>query len=264
MSTDLPVKTYESIQLNRVLAEILHPGGLDLTERMAQIATISRSSHILDVGCGRGKSIFFYASQYGCQATGLDLSPISVAMAFEGSVVEGLTDRVHFTVAGACQLPYVDSEFDAVFCECTLSLVNNKAEAFREIARVVRPGGWVVLADVVLKKMLSNAFKQELGFVCCFSEALTLEGYQEKALKVGLHQILVEDHSITLKQTAYKVSAGYGSLNEFWYQFGQGNLPCCNSNSPSPKTGSSGFGWKALFSQGKPGYWIMAWKKPEG
>ena len=170
---------------------------------------------------------------------------------------------MQFTVAAASQLPYTDAEFDVVFCECTMSLVGDKARAFHELARVVKPGGRVVLSDVVLKHALSDSFKQELGFVCCFTEALTLEGYREQAAKAGLAPILMEDHSTALKQAAYKVSVGYGSLDEFWSQFGQGKIPCCNTGSTPSTTGASGGGWKALFSQGKPGYWMLVWEKLE-
>ena len=265
MKVEEIVKTYESTQLNRVLEESLHPGGLDLTGRMAEVAGIDRTACILDVGCGRGTSTLFYTRQYKCRGIGADLSPASIAIASERCVAEGLADMAHFMVAGACQLPYAEAEFDVVFCECTMSLIADKAEAFREIARVVRPGGRILLSDVVLKHRLSDSFKQEIGFSCCFTEALTLEGYQEHALNAGLHPILVEDHSKALKQTAYRVSVGYGSLEAFWSQFGQGKIPCCNSEPTSSSiSSSSGGGWKAIFTQGKPGYWLLAWKKPEG
>jgi len=265
MSTEAIVKTYESTQLNRVLEETLHPGGLDLTGRMAEIAGIDQTSYILDVGCGRGTSLLFYTQQYGCRGTGADLSPTSIAIASERCAAAGMSEKTKFSVAGACQLPYADAEFDAVFSECTMSLVTDKARAFREMARVVKPGGRVVLSDVVLKHALSAAFKQELGFVCCFSEALTLGEYQEYASSAGLDLLLSEDHSKALLQTAYRVSVGYGSLDEFWSQFGQGKIPCCNTGSTSSeqKSPTSGIGWKALFKEGKPGYWMLAWEKPE-
>ncbi len=260
MSAEAIVKTYESTQLNRVLDEALHPGGFGLTKRMAEVAGMDRASRILDVGCGRGRSILFYTKQYGCRGIGVDLSPISIAIALEHITTARMSEKVQFAVASACQLPYADAEFDIVLSECTLSLVTDKAGAFRELARVVKPGGRVVVSDVMLKYTLSNSFKQELGFVCCFTEALTLEGYQEHSSNAGLDLFMAEDHSITLKQTAYRVSVGYGSLEEFWSQFGQGNIPCCNSGSTS---GATGGGWKELFKQGKPGYWLLAWEKPE-
>jgi hypothetical protein len=259
MRRQAAVKTYESTQLNQVLEETLHPGGLNLTKRMAEAADLDREQKILDVGCGRGTSLLFFTRHYGCTGMGVDLSPVSIAVAVKRRAEEGVADRVRFAAGGANKLPCVDNEFDVVFSECTLSLANNKAEVIREMARVVRPGGRIVITDIALKHALSDAFKRELGFVCCFSEALTLDGYQTLALNAGLKSLLVEDHSIALKQTAFKVSQGYGSLDEFWTRFGQGRLPCC---SPGAVLVSSGVGWKDLFRRGRPGYWLLAWEKP--
>jgi hypothetical protein len=260
MRKQAAVKTYESAQLNQVMEEALHPGGLNLTKRMAEVANLDRAQQILDVGCGRGTSILFFTRQYGCSGMGVDLSPVSIAVASDRSVADGLADKVRFSVACADELPCDDNQFDVVFSECTLSLANSKAKVFHELARVVKPGGRIVISDIALKHTLSSEFKQDLGFVCCFSEALTLEGYQALASDAGLTLLLAEDHSIALKQTAFKVSQGYGSLDEFWTRFGQGQLPCCGSGSPSV---SSGVGWKELFKQGRPGYWLLAWKKPQ-
>ena len=254
------VKTYESVQLNTVLEESLHPGGLHLTERMAEVASLGQTSHILDVGCGRGTSILFYVRQYGCQGMGVDLSSRSIKLAFERSTLEERLGQVRFAVAGACELPCPDAEFDVVFGECTLSLVPDKSKAFDEMARVLRPGGRIVISDIALKHSLTDAFKDALGFRCCFTEALTLEEYKHLAANAGLALVLEEDHSLALKQTAFKVSRGYGSLEEFWNQFGQGRVPCCGVDVDD---NAAAVGWKELFKEGKPGYWLLAWEKPD-
>ena len=147
MNTNAVLKKYESPRFNQALDQVLHPGGLELTARMAQVAGIKKDSYVLDVGSGRGTSLLYLVKEFSCQGRGVDLSPASVAIAAEHSASLGFAKQAQFNVAGASELPYAEAEFDVVFCECTLSLVTRKAAAVREFARVIRPGGRVVISE---------------------------------------------------------------------------------------------------------------------
>ena len=85
-------KLYESSLLSNSLGDILHPGGLKLTARMAETAEIRRSSLVLDLACGKGVTAWFLSQQYGCRVVGIDLSPKLLSLA-RGKYE---TDKLHF------------------------------------------------------------------------------------------------------------------------------------------------------------------------
>jgi cyclopropane fatty-acyl-phospholipid synthase-like methyltransferase len=69
-----------------------------LMERLAKRAAVPAGSHVLDVGCGLGGSAFWLAEQFGCEVTGMTISPVQARMASKKSVTRGLSDRVRFDV----------------------------------------------------------------------------------------------------------------------------------------------------------------------
>ena len=74
-------RAYESPEFNRALDEILHPGGLELTARLAEVAHIKPHSLVLDIASGRGTTACFLSQSYGCSIVGIDLSSVSATLA---------------------------------------------------------------------------------------------------------------------------------------------------------------------------------------
>ncbi len=252
-------RAYESQEFNETLDEILHPGGLELTARLAEAAKVGQSSWVLDIASGRGASSCFLAGQYGCHVIGIDLSLDSASRARAKAETEDLSKRVKFATADGECLPFADSTFDAVVSECSFSLMPDKAVGAKEIARVLKPGGWLAITDVILKFPLSDDLKTQVFFDCCFSGAETIEGYLDIFDQVGLIKDLFEDHSIELKKITYKLVTGYGSISAFWEQFGKGTLSCCG---PIGDCDNAGTLWKRLFKEGRPGYGLLSFTKP--
>ena len=97
--------------------------------------------HVLDVGCGIGGPARYLASTYGCRVTGVDLTEEFVAVA------KMLTERcrldhfVDFHQANGLDLPFDDANFDMVWCQNVTMNIEDKAAFYREIARVLKPGG---------------------------------------------------------------------------------------------------------------------------
>ncbi len=252
-------KAYESPKFNLALDEILHPGGLELTARLAEVAQIGPDSRVLDIASGRGTSACFLAKLHNCQVIGIDLSPISASLAKDRSKTEGVSRKAEFSVADAESLPFADSTFDAVISECSFSLLPDKHTGAKEIVRVLKQGGRLAITDVVLQFPLSQELKTQVFFDCCFSGAETLEGYKEIFDRAGLVEDVFEDHSVELKKITYKLVTGYGSLSAFWEQFGKDPLSCC---APGEGCDNSRNLWKRLFTEGKPGYGLFSFIKP--
>ncbi len=253
-------RAYESIQFNEALDEVLHPGGLELTARVAGVAEISSESQVLDISSGRGTTACFLAQQFGCHITGIDISPLSTSLASHKANVQNLIPLIDFLAADAEQLPFSDSSFDVIISECSFSLQVNKKIGATEISRVLKPDGKFVLTDVMLKSNLSQDLKTDLTFSCCFSGAETQDGYSRTFNEAGLKEIHFEDHSKAMKKVTYQVITGYGSLSAFWEQFGSKADSCC---SVSGDTSGSRKLWLRMFQEGKPGYGLFSFTKPQ-
>jgi arsenite methyltransferase len=252
-------RAYESSQFNEALDEVLHPGGLELTSRVAEVARIKSGSLILDIASGRGTTACFLAQNYSCHVIGIDLSIASASLAKNRVENEGLLARADFITADAERLPFADSTFDTVISECSFSLLPDKRSGAKEIARALKPRGNLVITDVFLKAELSQELKANVTFNSCFSGAESLEGYFGLFADAGLKEPFFEDHSIELRRIAYKLQIGYGSLAEFWTQFGSGTSPCGAGSEGSPESGDL---WKRMFTEGKPGYGLFSFTKP--
>ena len=100
---------------------------------------------VLDIGCGDGTFAFELARR-GAQATGIDASQAMIDAA-KARAVQGHAD-VSFAVATAEQLPYAAGQFDVVTAITVLCFIDDAGPVFREFARVLRPGGRLVIGEL--------------------------------------------------------------------------------------------------------------------
>ncbi len=144
----------EGIDIGALTPEVLapidqfHTRGILATREHAALATPSEDMHVLDIGCGVGGPARYLASTYGCRVTGVDLTEEFVAVA------KMLTERCHldhfvdFRQANGLDLPYADASFDMVWCQNVTMNIEDKAAFYREIARVLKPGGRFTSTDM--------------------------------------------------------------------------------------------------------------------
>jgi SAM-dependent methyltransferase len=125
-----------------------HGRGMEATIELADLMSARPADSILDVGSGIGGPARYVATRFGCRVTGVDLTPEFCDVARELTSRLGLGDRVHFDVGTALALAYPDATFDGAYTMNVSMNIGDKAAFHREIARVLKPGGWLVLAEV--------------------------------------------------------------------------------------------------------------------
>jgi ubiquinone/menaquinone biosynthesis C-methylase UbiE len=252
-------RTYESPLFSGILGDTVHPGGLKLTARVAELAQIDKGCRILDIACGKGITACFLAQQYGCHVAGIDLSAELISLARDKAQSEGLSEKVDLLLGDGECLPCRDSLFDTVISECSFSILPNKEEAAVEIKRVLKPGHKLVITDIFLRSQVSEKFRTKASFAFCIAGAKTLEGYVKLFERVGFRDPYAEDHSEALKKVAYQALVSYGSWAAFSAQIWQ-----TPASSSKEKDGDmAGKVWQNLFKQGRPGYALLAFTKPK-
>lgn len=119
------------------------------TLALARAADITAADRVLDVGGGIGGPARQLAHRFGCHVTVLDLTAEYCAVGEQLTAWTGLTDQVTFIHANALEMPLPDASFDVVWTQHASMNIPDKAGLYREIARVVRPGGRFAFFDVL-------------------------------------------------------------------------------------------------------------------
>ncbi|RRH97389.1 SAM-dependent methyltransferase [Mesorhizobium tamadayense] len=127
-----------------------HTRGLAATADLAKLAGITAGMSVLDVGSGVGGPARFLAATYGCNVTGIDLSEPFVEAAIYLTGRTGQSGTVSFKVGSALTLPLDDGGFDVVLLQHVAMNIADRPQLYREIRRMLKPGGKFATFDVVL------------------------------------------------------------------------------------------------------------------
>ena len=201
---------YQQRTFREAAGSELRPGGLALTGALVQECGLSPGQRVLDVGCGVGSSASFLAHNHGLEVTGLDECPEFIDEA------RGRHRGVVWMLGDASSLPFPDGSFDAVLCECVLSLMDDPAVVLGEIRRVLRQGGQLALSDMYLRNPDALALGPRPAQGCCLCGALPLDDLTALVEGAGLHVQLCEDRSQTLGSLVASLIFAYGSAEHLW------------------------------------------------
>lgn len=160
-------------------------------------ASLKPGDVVLDLGCGGGLDVFLAAEKVGPmgRAIGIDMTPEMIALArrnAENGVNGKPITNVEFHLAGIDNLPLPDGSVDCVVSNCVINLVPDKPAVFREIARVLKPGGRVAISDIALKRPLPPEVSGDLlAYVGCIAGAILIDDYRKGLIGAGFTNVAV-------------------------------------------------------------------------
>ncbi len=121
---------------------------INTNAQLAALGNISASYNILDAGCGVGGSSIFLAKKYGCKVTGITLSKRQVQTATDFSEKNQVAHLAKFREMDYTATEFPDNHFDVVWAIESMQTANDKSLFFKEMERVLKPGGKLLFADV--------------------------------------------------------------------------------------------------------------------
>ena len=167
-------------------------------------ANLRAGETVVDLGSGGGLDVFLAARRVGPagRAIGIDMTPAMIDLARRNATKSGLTN-VEFHRASIDQLPLADSSADCVISNCVINLAPDKAAVFREVARVLRPGGRLAVSDIALKRELPLELGNDLmAYVGCIAGAIPIDEYRRGLLDAGFAHVEVIDAGADLNAYA--------------------------------------------------------------
>ena len=231
---------YESESMRQTLGDTLRPGGFFLTEKGVQFCDISAEDSVLDLGCGRGATVYYLFQTHSIRAVGIDPS--------EKLIQEAKKQHKYadFVLGRGEALPFADGSFQCVFAECTLSLMNTDL-ALRQVNRVLTDGGWFVITDVYAKNPEALGELEHFSVNSCMRGLHNLPLLQKKLEQAGFQIALSEDCSYFLKELLVKTVFLCGSMGTFWNAASGGCVDGCE--------------FQEALKKCKPGYFILIVRK---
>jgi AhpD family alkylhydroperoxidase len=165
------------------------------------LAALQLGEVVLDLGAGGGFDVFIAGRKVGQtgRAIGVDMTPEMLAKARKNIATyrerTGL-DNVEFRLGEIEHLPLADASVDAVISNCVINLSPDKAQVWREIARVLKPGGRVAVSDLALLKPLPTAVAESVeALVGCVAGAVLVAETERMAKAAGLGDIVLNPKS---------------------------------------------------------------------
>jgi arsenite methyltransferase len=166
---------------------------------------INKGDVVLDLGSGAGKDVFLAAQKVGeaGRAIGVDMTPEMLALARKNAVkffaTTGLSN-VEFRQGEIESLPVEDATVDVVVSNCVINLSPDKPRVFREVHRVLKAGGRMIVSDIVLNRSLpEEARRDENFYVHCISGALLRDEYLGAVRAAGFSRVeVLADKTYTL------------------------------------------------------------------
>jgi arsenite methyltransferase len=154
-------------------------------------ASLHEGETVLDLGSGPGLDCFLAAEKVGKtgKVIGVDMTPEMIAKA-RANARESNASNVEFRLGEIEKLPVEDNSVDVVISNCVINLAPDKGKVFREAFRVLRPGGRIMVSDIVLNGELPVWIKESVSaYSACVSGAEMKDSYLDHIKKAGFMKI---------------------------------------------------------------------------
>jgi SAM-dependent methyltransferase len=193
-------------------------------------ASLKPGETVVDLGCGGGLDVFLAAPKVGPtgKAIGIDMTPAMLELARKNAAQAGLAN-VEFHEATIDKLPLADATVDCVISNCVINLAADKPAVFREIARVLKPGGRLAVSDIALKKPLPPEVGADLmAYVGCIAGAILIEDYRQGLAAAGFSGVRVVETGSDLN--AYAQVEGQAGCCSPSMSEGLPVVSCCSTD----------------------------------
>jgi SAM-dependent methyltransferase len=211
-------------------------------------ANLRAGETIVDLGSGGGLDVFLAAAKVGPtgRAIGIDMTPEMIDLARRNAATGNNGQpftNVEFHLATIDNLPLPDNSVDCVISNCVINLAPDKPAVFREMARVLKPGGRLAVSDIALKKPLPPEVGSDImAYVGCIAGAILIEDYQQGLSDAGFSNVQVIDSGSDLNAYA-KIENQSGCCSPAVTQIASeprlssGSYACC---APAPAKAEEG------------------------
>ncbi|MBA7639832.1 Arsenite methyltransferase [subsurface metagenome] len=166
------------------------------------LASLSEGEIVLDLGSGAGFDCFLAANQVGGtgRVIGVDMTPEMIEKARENAR-KGNYGNIEFRLGEIENLPVADNSVDVVISNCVINLAPDKGKVFKEAFRVLKPGGRLMVSDIVLLKELPDFIKNSIeAYIGCLSGAMMRDEYIGAIRTAGFQDIkVVDENSFPIK-----------------------------------------------------------------
>jgi SAM-dependent methyltransferase len=162
-------------------------------------ASLRPGEVVVDLGCGGGLDVLLAAQKIGPtgKAIGIDMTPQMIERARRnaaGGNGRAAITNVEFHLAAIDSLPLADASVDVIISNCVINLAPDKPAVFREMVRVLKPGGRVALSDIALKKPLPAELAADIAaYVGCIAGAIPIADYWQGLVAAGFSAVQVID-----------------------------------------------------------------------
>ncbi|MCX5819675.1 MAG: arsenite methyltransferase [Deltaproteobacteria bacterium] len=157
------------------------------------LASLKEGETVVDLGSGAGFDAFLAARAVGKsgRVIGVDMTPEMIDKA-RGNARKGDYENVSFRLGEIENLPVADRTADVIISNCVINLSPDKERVFREAFRVLKPGGRLMVSDIVLLNRLSPALKESIeAYVGCVAGAVMKEDYLRAIREAGFEDIQI-------------------------------------------------------------------------
>lgn len=157
------------------------------------LASLKEGETVLDLGSGRGIDVFFAAKRVGSKGKviGVDMTEEMVKKARETAMKHGY-ENVEFKLGDIEDLPIEDDSIDIIISNCVINLAPDKERVFQEAYRALKPGGRIMISDIVTEGELSKEVKQSLeAWAGCVAGALERGQYLTLMKRAGFRNAAI-------------------------------------------------------------------------
>jgi arsenite methyltransferase len=161
------------------------------------VASLKEGEVVLDLGSGAGFDCFLAANIVGKtgKVIGVDMTPEMVEKARENARRGGY-ENIEFRLGEIENLPAADDSADAIISNCVINLSPEKGKVFQEAFRVLKPGGRLMVSDIVLLSELPDSIKKSVAaYIGCVAGASRKDGYLQHIKDAGFQEVTIVDET---------------------------------------------------------------------